>query len=79
MNQQYYQYAELGSSCQSDFTVLTDAHKYFLLNEPEYQKKLTNTMYPLPLVYESNETVSSNEKFETTKTNGCCGKRLYGS
>lgn len=77
MNQQYYQYAESGSSCQSDFTVLTDAHKYFLLNEPDYQKKLTNTMYPLPLVYEKQENLS-NEKFETTKTNGCCGKRLYG-
>lgn len=77
MNNQYYNYAELGSSCQTNFSVLTDAHKYFPLNEPDYSVVLTKTTHALPIVFESNGN-GNKENFEITKAKGCCGKRLYG-
>lgn len=79
MNNQRYTYANLGESCQTSLSVLSNANKFLPLNNPEYDAILTKT-YEYPRIM--REKTAENEKFEAKKTTtapSCCGKKyLYG-
>lgn len=88
MNNQYYNYSTLNNNCAGNLScpqnVLTDAHKFFNLNEPDYKKVYTKTDLSLPLVYESTNNTNSNgsaiastENFipQITTRKSCCGSK----
>lgn len=78
-------YARLGQTCQTDFSTLLDAKKFFKLNEPVYDIFFTK-MYRYPSVSTELPPVSDIERPEDIKISkeirrpeefkyNCCGSK----
>lgn len=66
----HYSYAQLGQSCQTDFSVLTDNSKFYPLDEPLYNVPYTK-MNTFP-AYVTDKDKLQNKEIKKKKEK-CCG------